>query len=468
MRRSQLCRVVGGLLSLVLLGALAGPAQAVTMKGAGVVIALRGEAEVRRPPAPAAQPLKFKDDVFWKDVLTTKTDSRMRVLLEGKTVVSLGPVARMELQQPVEQVGVKKTILQMVSGLARIVFDRTVEPGREVEVHTLNAVAGVRGTILYLNVQPGPTAADTITTVSVEQGSATVTGATGQLNVAAGNQAILQGTQAPRLQPVPPGLFQQLLNAVQPPPPTQKGSTVSASTVQSQVNLTLVTTSTIIPTLIPAALAPVTAPGAAGAPSTRVTDGFIISTTGCGGAGANTPSCAVATVTGRSIFGEVVLPTTGAQQIVPISAFTQGVTGTFSQVPTLTDPSVAAWTGGFSGSRSGTHPGIPAGSFTGGFNATNNVSVNGSPSPASSFTNVNFSGNSNGFVSGPRGGTLTGSMTTNISSPAVGANLNANITGNVSVGPDGSLSQTFTGTLQRPNGAPAGTTSGTWTQGPTK
>lgn len=214
-------------------------AHAVTLKGAGLVIALQGEAEVRRASLPAPQLLKFRDDVFWKDVLITRSDSRLRVLLQGRTVVALGPVARMELQEPVEAAAPHKTVVQLLAGLARIAFDRTVELRQEIEVQTPNAVTGIRGTILFVEVQPGPTAATTVTTVAVEQGEVIVTGLGGQqVTVTAGQQAILPGAQPPRLEPVPPGRFEQLEKAVRPPPPPQKGSAVSVSMVQHHVHPT--------------------------------------------------------------------------------------------------------------------------------------------------------------------------------------------------------------------------------------
>src|SRR5258706_9546323 len=56
---------------------------------AGVVTTLRGTATVARTTATEPAPLKFKDDVFVRDRITTGDESVARILLGGKAVVTI-------------------------------------------------------------------------------------------------------------------------------------------------------------------------------------------------------------------------------------------------------------------------------------------------------------------------------------------------------------------------------------------
>ncbi|HET7344196.1 MAG TPA: hypothetical protein VFL90_22215, partial [Methylomirabilota bacterium] len=67
-------------------------AQAQT-RAAGVVTTLQGEASVTRAsaaqPAPTVQPLKFRENVFAQDLVTTGDRSLARILLGGAAVVTV-------------------------------------------------------------------------------------------------------------------------------------------------------------------------------------------------------------------------------------------------------------------------------------------------------------------------------------------------------------------------------------------
>ena len=56
---------------------------------AGVVTTLQGTATVARMSTPEPSPLKFRDDVFVKDRITTGEESIARILLGGKAVVTI-------------------------------------------------------------------------------------------------------------------------------------------------------------------------------------------------------------------------------------------------------------------------------------------------------------------------------------------------------------------------------------------
>jgi hypothetical protein len=56
---------------------------------AGVVTAVHGRATVARAILPAPALLKFKDDVFRQDLITTRQESIVRILLGGKALVTV-------------------------------------------------------------------------------------------------------------------------------------------------------------------------------------------------------------------------------------------------------------------------------------------------------------------------------------------------------------------------------------------
>lgn len=120
---------------------------------AGIVTTLSGEATLVRADRPA-QPvsLKFKDEVFTRDRISTKQNSIARVLLGGKSLVTVRELSDLTIT---EAPG-KPSILDVFSGkIALAVARLRMRPGETIEVRTPNAVAAVRGTVLVVEVTPG-------------------------------------------------------------------------------------------------------------------------------------------------------------------------------------------------------------------------------------------------------------------------------------------------------------------------
>jgi hypothetical protein len=115
--------------------------------GIGVVAGIRGEATVRRDRAPQAQQLKFKDDLFWQDTLSTGTDASLRLLIQQKNVVTMKELTQLQLRE--ELVGPnqakKKSVVDLLSGTVRVVVDKDALKDSDYEVRTNMAVAAIRG-----------------------------------------------------------------------------------------------------------------------------------------------------------------------------------------------------------------------------------------------------------------------------------------------------------------------------------
>lgn len=132
----------------------ASPAQSTK---AGVVTTVKGTASVARASAPEPAPLKFRDDVFVQDRISTGDESIARILLGGKALVTV----RERSQLTITETATTSTI-EMTSGKIALSVDKSrVKPGESVQIKTPNAVAAIRGTIIIAEVDPGAAGSET-------------------------------------------------------------------------------------------------------------------------------------------------------------------------------------------------------------------------------------------------------------------------------------------------------------------
>jgi len=117
-------------------------------QGAGVVTTLSGQATVARAALPAPMALKFKDDVFGRDRISTAENSLLRVLLGGKALVT---VRELSVFTVTEDAG--RSVVDLDSGKVAFGLNpQLLRPGQTYEIRTLNAVAAVRGTVVVAEV----------------------------------------------------------------------------------------------------------------------------------------------------------------------------------------------------------------------------------------------------------------------------------------------------------------------------
>ncbi len=147
-----------GAATTVILGLSAGIAAAEGLRGAGVVTAVSGPVAVTREESPA-QPLKFRDPLYWRDVVEARKDGIARVLLGGKTTVTVRELSRLELREERQADGMRYTV-ELVAGKVRASVARALmRPGEAVEVRTRNTVASVRGTDFVVETVDRPSPA---------------------------------------------------------------------------------------------------------------------------------------------------------------------------------------------------------------------------------------------------------------------------------------------------------------------
>jgi hypothetical protein len=118
----------------------------------GVVTTIEGSATVARVALPEPRPLRYKDDLFLRDRITTGERSLVRVLLGGKATVT----ARERSVLTITEVPGLATI-HLGSGRAAIaVVKGLMKPGEVIEIRTPNAVTAIRGTVVIAEVSPAP------------------------------------------------------------------------------------------------------------------------------------------------------------------------------------------------------------------------------------------------------------------------------------------------------------------------
>src|SRR2546422_2965012 len=115
---------------------------------AGVVTTVHGTATVSRASLSQPVPLKFKDDVFAQDRVSTGDDSVARILLGGRAIVTV----RERSSLTITEVPHVSTIDVGVGRAAIAVAKERMKPGETIEIRTPNAVAGIRGTIVVVEV----------------------------------------------------------------------------------------------------------------------------------------------------------------------------------------------------------------------------------------------------------------------------------------------------------------------------
>jgi hypothetical protein len=130
----------------------------------GIVTTAIGPVTVARASLPP-EPLKFKDDVFLRDRVTTGEAAITRILLGGKVVVT----ARERSTLTITETPGLSTIHLTGGRIAVAVEKSRMQPGERVDIRTPNAVAGVRGTVLIVEAEGN------VSTVTVLRGLVHVT-----------------------------------------------------------------------------------------------------------------------------------------------------------------------------------------------------------------------------------------------------------------------------------------------------
>jgi len=116
----------------------------------GVVTAVQGQAQLTRPALATPTLLRQKDDIMLRDVVDTREKSMARMLFGGKATVTMRELSRFEVREETLPGGATRSTIQLNSGAILVnVARQLMKPGDEVIINTNNAVATVRGSMIY-------------------------------------------------------------------------------------------------------------------------------------------------------------------------------------------------------------------------------------------------------------------------------------------------------------------------------
>ncbi len=466
--------LVRGLLAAALLLTFVFPAWAQDGKGIGVVTALTGRAGLKRPQAPETS-LKLRDNLFVRDVVDTQKESVARILMMGKSTVTVRELSRFEIREEVRPDGSQRALINLAEGRIRVmVARRLMRPGDEVEIRTPNAIAAVRGSdgVIEVSTLPDGRPQTVITGVSGEF----------QLTLPTTPPFIANGREfqdGPALAGRPPSVLLAMAETA-----SDAGPGLQVAQLPTGLNVTALVQAQITGLAGAQALAqalltqaqvrgltagfhtPLRASGfsqpPSGASDKIVNTGAALATTATLASGVQ-PGLGGGTVGGSGGGGGVFTP-----PITPLTVFkgqgktteaTFSFTQTLSATYQLTSSSPLLSVGTYEGTGTGSRTVVLPGSFSAVFSitATSSQSNTFSSSTAGTFVPSSISGT----VHGPAGGTLAGTMSV---TGTTSGGTSFTLSGPVTIQPSGNLTFTPTGTFTL--GGKAGTTTGTWTQTP--
>ena len=171
MRRIQRGWQVAGALALALVLIPTATVQGASPEGAGVATAVTGEVTVSHAVSPAPQALHFKDEVFYRDRISTAARSLARLLLGKKALVTVRELSELQLIDQAGTSTVQLALGKIAIGVAR----QRMRPGETVEIRTQNAVAAIRGTVVVAERLTPPGGSDPVTRLHVLSGYIDVT-----------------------------------------------------------------------------------------------------------------------------------------------------------------------------------------------------------------------------------------------------------------------------------------------------
>ena len=116
---------------------------------AGIVTALAGQAEIYHASLPDSAPLALRDDVYVRDRIQTHEESVVRLLLGGKAAVTVRELSVLTISEDPNQ-----SQVELHSGRVALRINKALmRPGDVVEIYTPNAIIGVRGSLVVVEVE---------------------------------------------------------------------------------------------------------------------------------------------------------------------------------------------------------------------------------------------------------------------------------------------------------------------------
>jgi len=125
-------------------GAIAQSSQSI-----GSVTAVQRQVDVIHPDQSSVAMVKLGESVLFKDTYETKSQSRLKLLFEDDSILSLGENTRLEIAENIYDPAQNRrsTVVKMVNGSVRALVGKIFGgSGSKFEIHTPTAAAAARGT----------------------------------------------------------------------------------------------------------------------------------------------------------------------------------------------------------------------------------------------------------------------------------------------------------------------------------
>jgi hypothetical protein len=125
------------------------PPLASAQQALGVVTGLQGRVELSRQASPTPVSLRLRDDLFLRDIVDTRQESVARILFGGQSTVTVRELTRLEIRAELLPTGATRSVYDLADGKVRVnIAPKLMRPGDLIEIHTPNAVATIRGSVL--------------------------------------------------------------------------------------------------------------------------------------------------------------------------------------------------------------------------------------------------------------------------------------------------------------------------------
>ncbi len=138
-------------------------AQTDAAKSIGSYTIAKGAVTVTHPGESTALPVKVRDGVLFRDVITTGPNSRTKALFIDDSIITLGENSSVEITEHVfdPNTDQRSAIVNLIKGKIRVLVGRTfLGLGSKFEVHTNTASVAARGTYMVIWVEPPTETAD--------------------------------------------------------------------------------------------------------------------------------------------------------------------------------------------------------------------------------------------------------------------------------------------------------------------
>jgi hypothetical protein len=124
----------------------------------GMFTTIEGTVRVTHLATSQTLEAKINDEVFFRDVIETGTESRTKAFLEDESILSVGENSRVEVSEYVyhPEDNVRSAVIKLLDGKLRALVAKAFKgPGSKFEIHTPTAVAAARGTYFVVWSQEG-------------------------------------------------------------------------------------------------------------------------------------------------------------------------------------------------------------------------------------------------------------------------------------------------------------------------